>query len=167
MKKLWLVGLIIIVLTLSGCKTAKVESDGGSGKVGKNEIKVDKNKGSFKYKNEKSEGSAQIGEDVELPDDFPKDVPVYKNAKLTSAITTKSDNGSLTAITLETKDGKDEVAKFYEDGLTENGFEIQGRFEIEKSTTITAIKSGTNVVVVATTDEGKTMIGTNITTKLN
>ncbi len=148
MSKKLLALMILGALVLAGCNQNASEK-----------------KGSIEYKNDKSEGSAEVGENVKLPDDFPEDVPVYKNAKIKGTNISKMDNGELMVITMQTDDNLQDIGKFYKDELVKNGFGIENEFETDKSVTLTSRKGSTTVVVSAITQNGKTTIGTNVTIK--
>jgi len=59
--------------------------------------------------------------EISLPDNFPKDVPLYKGAKIKMATTT----GKMMMVMQETKDNAPDVIKFYSDGLKAQGWEIE------------------------------------------
>ena len=156
MKKTWLTVLVVgivafsSVVLLSGCKSP-----------------VAKKKSTYNYKNEKSEGRAEVGENLKMPDNFPRDVPVYKNAKVIATNTNKADKTELIIVTLETDDSLKDVGEFYEKELAKNGFDIENRFDTDKSIALSTKKGDMSVVVAITRNNDKTILGINVTTKTN
>ncbi len=61
-----------------------------------------------------ADGSVVVsGDGVKLPEDFPKDVPVYPGAKIASAVSSAQSGTSGHMVTLETSDSPDKIATFY------------------------------------------------------
>ena len=164
MRRVWVILLVVCALLVVGCDNNQTKKESENTK---SETKVESKKksGTYKYKNEKSEGQAEVGEDVDLPDDFPKDVPIYKNARITAAINNKSDQAEMTAVTLESKHSFKQVGQYYEKQLKASGYEIEGVYSTSKSMTINTKKGNTSVVVASTDQDGKTIAGLNITTR--
>ena len=146
------VGILILVsaILLSGCKKT-----------------ADKKTGTYNYKNEKSEGRAEVGENLKMPDNFPSNVPVYKNAKVIATNTNKADKAELIVVTLETDDSLKDVGEFYEKELAKNGFDIENRFDTDKSIALSTRKGDMSVVIAITRNNDKTILGINVTTKTN
>ncbi len=162
MKKImFLLIALLLIGMVAGCSTSNTQTF--KDKDGEGEVKVDKDKGSFKYKNDKSEGSAEVGEDVKLPKDFPKDLPIYDDSKLTFASSTKSNDVQIIVTTHETKDGISKVNDFFSKKLEEKGYSIENTFETGNAITQTALKGDERVIVAVTEKDGKTTIMTNVT----
>lgn len=87
-------------------------------------VKVDtgNNGEAIKITDQKTGGVVSIGES-KLPEGFPSDFPIYKNAKVTAAA---SEGISVKTrgfwVTMTTADDLSEVVKFYETNLTKNGW---------------------------------------------
>jgi len=87
----------------------------------------------------------------EVPSDFPADIPRYPGAKVTSARGTE-DLG--VAVTFDSPDAVDVVAKFYADGLAAQGWQAQTQQDAS-GTLIIADKDNRRAhAVVHTGDEG-------------
>ena len=157
------VGLLLLAMIV-GCSTSTERTF--KDKDGEGEVKVDKDKGTYKFKNDKSEGSAEVGEDVKLPKDFPKDLPIYDDSKLTFASSTKSDKAQIIVTTHETKDGVSEVSDFLRKELEDNGYSILNTFETGNTITQTVEKGNEKVIIAVTENDGKTTIATNVTKEL-
>ena len=144
------IGILVLssAILLSGCKK-----------------EAEKKSGTYKYKNEKSEGKAEVGENLKMPANFPDDVPVYKNATVKSTSTNKADKAELIVVVLETDDSLKDVGEFYEDKLAKNGFDIENRFDTDKSIALNTRKGDMSVVVAITRNDDKTIVGINVTTR--
>jgi hypothetical protein len=75
---------------------------------------------------------------VPYPADFPSDVPRYPGSKITSANT--APDGAF-AVTIDTPDGVEAVAKFFGDGFSGQGWETSAQ-AIPDGTLVTAEKGG-------------------------
>jgi hypothetical protein len=84
-----------------------------------------------------------------LPDDFPKDVPVYPNAKVVGHFADVS--------TFSTSDSPDAVITYYSSNLSGQGWQLQNS-QLGDIKTITGQKDGRTVSVTANPTEGKTDI---------
>jgi hypothetical protein len=80
-----------------------------------------------------------------LPADYPADVPVYKDARVTLAQTMTEKNGR--NIILESKDAADKIGAFYKSALESNGWKIEGTVAMGELNMITAVKGGKQFVV--------------------
>ena len=61
-----------------------------------------------------ADGSVYVGgEGVQLPGDFPKDVPIYPGSKLSSSVSAAQSGNSGHMVTFQTSDAPDKVAAFY------------------------------------------------------
>jgi hypothetical protein len=61
-----------------------------------------------------ADGSVYVGgEGVKLPDDFPKDVPVYPGAKIASSVSAARTDTAGHMVTFQTSDSPEKVAAFY------------------------------------------------------
>jgi hypothetical protein len=103
-------------------------------------------------------GTASTGS---LPADFPKDVPVYEGASVTSASTT----GGVAGAVLMTSDAPDKVSAFYKDELAKQGWSKPQAIDMSGTSTITATKDKRRVSVAITkAQDGKTSISLGVTT---
>lgn len=96
-----------------------------------------------------NEGSMQWGEGAELPDDFPSDVPIYKNAKVTSSSTSTADQGY--SASLSTTDSQSTVADYYKAELEKQGWTIDDSYTASdtsgKSTSYYASKGDRDLTI--------------------
>jgi len=89
---------------------------------------------------------------LELPEDFPKNVLHYPNAKLT--IVTGSQGGS--TVSFESDASIKDVTTFYEKKLSENGWHTKGNFKTAEGAMITAETPESGYVSIAIAMQNKT-----------
>lgn len=93
-----------------------LESSIEDGTGGSADVNIDENKWTFTDDN--GETSMEYGEGVELPSDFPSDVPVYSGATVTGKTT--STDGS--TVSFSTDDSVSKVSSFYKKELEDEGW---------------------------------------------
>jgi hypothetical protein len=64
--------------------------------------------------------SGQFGENAEIPEGFPKDVPIYPDAKVVGSMLA----GGRGMVTLQTGDDPGKAASFYRENLAKEGWSI-------------------------------------------
>lgn len=92
-------------------------------------VKVNKRKGTVEFKTK--EGTFKTS-DSKLPEDFPKDVPIYKGAKVKGSISAQgaqSARGADMTVVLEAKVGFDTVASYYMKAMPAEGWKEVSKFE--------------------------------------
>jgi hypothetical protein len=70
--------------------------------------------------------SGQFGENAEIPDGFPKDVPIYPDAKVLGSMVT----GEGTILTLQTADDPGKVTAFYREKLSKEGWSLASEIDL-------------------------------------
>lgn len=104
--------------------------------------------GKVTFTDSKTGSEVRIGTN-EVPDSFPKDFPLYKNAKVTSSLAgSQAGNSNGFWLTLSTPDTKDAVLAFYKTELAKNGWSIDSTFTANDMTT-QSVKKGTMKGTVA------------------
>jgi hypothetical protein len=106
----------VLLLMGAGCGQTAVET-GTEAQINaglKGQGTVDISDNTYNYKS-KTGDTYSMGENVKIPDDFPKDVPVYPGAKVMTAIITGADGGA--SLTMTTSDPVDKVSAWYQDQL--------------------------------------------------
>ena len=73
-----------------------------------------------------------------VPDDYPKDVPIYSPAKVVMAQSVPDKNAR--NLMLESSDGADKIAAFYKNGLEANGWKTETSMATGGLTMYTATK---------------------------
>ena len=118
----FMVGTLVFVLVACG-QTAQekiIEKQTGG------KVKINKNKGTVEFKTK--EGTIKAG-DNRLPDDFPKDVPIYKGAKVKGSLSSQTQKGVGMTVALEAKAGFDVVASYYKKKMLAEGWQEKSKFE--------------------------------------
>lgn len=120
-------GLVVgtLIFALGACGQSVEEKVIESQTGGK--VKVNKKKGTVEFKTK--EGTIKTG-DKQLPDDFPKDVPVYKGAKIEGSISSQGAQGAGMTIILEARAGFDTVASYYRKEMPAEGWQEISKFEV-------------------------------------
>jgi len=88
-----------------------------------------------------------------LPGDYPSDVPVYKDAKITLSQTVSEKNGR--NLVMETSDPAEKIATFYKSGLETNGWKVEGTVTMGELNMMTATKGSRQLVVQITNSTDK------------
>ncbi len=95
-----------------------------------------------------------------LPADFPKDVPVYAGATVTSGATT----GAGAAVVFSSADATDKIAAFYKEELPKNGWSKPIATDMGGISAISATKEKRQLGISITKGtDGKSMISIGIT----
>ncbi|MBM3702780.1 MAG: hypothetical protein FJW63_07335 [Actinobacteria bacterium] len=128
-----------------------IESEGG-------EAEVDITEGEVSVKTDESE--ITVGEGVELPEGFPKIVPVYPDIEILSSLKSTEDGKQTFSVSGTTSDSGNEVFNWYKSQL--GGWEIESEFTSESEGEIFSSISANNgtyslVVTIIETDEGTTV----------
>lgn len=130
----WL-SLLTITSFLSSCVSIPT-GDGGKLKISKGGIEVEDKEGeklAFSLDKDKESynldfgdgNSTQIGTNIEIPEDFPKDIFLPSNGQLIQS--TKTEEGGLPTyvLTFLVEGNHTENRKLYDDFLKDNGYEVQ------------------------------------------
>lgn len=153
---------VFILFSAGGCKVGQkiaekvteeaieenIESEGG-------EAEVDITEGEVSVKTDESEMT--VGGGAELPEGFPKVVPVYPDMEISSSWKSVENGKENFSVSGTTSDSGDEVFNWYKSQL--GGWEIEGEFTSEsggESTSTISANDGTYsvVVVIMESDEG-------------
>jgi hypothetical protein len=105
----------------------------------------------------KDDGSAmQIGGNVALPADFPKDVPIYAGGKLVAAVTSPSTagGGNDFMISYETPDSPKQVMDWYKAQMS--GYTVAAEMNYEGTSSLVLSNDGGKTNISITTSQGST-----------
>lgn len=80
-----------------------------------------------------------------IPDDYPKDLPVYESAKL--IMSTSANEKNAHNLMLESGDPADKIAEFYKKGLESNGWKVEGTMNMGEMNMFTATKDKRQAVI--------------------
>lgn len=118
-------GIVLVILTLLlsgliGCTKKKVYK----GKEGTVTVEEKGDSGKVTVKTKEGEAEIETGS-KKLPKDWPADMPIYKEAKITSSSSIKGEGGSASlSVALETSDGVESVKDFYQKNLVDKKWEV-------------------------------------------
>ena len=129
------------------------------------EVTVDKKGGQVTFEGKSKDGNVKISANesgVALPDDFPKDLPIYKGAVVKVAST----QGKTMMVNLQVSAPMAEVFKYYQDQLKEQGWEIETTMSLGEGNMLAAkkadrkcsamvMKEGSGSIVTLTVTEEK------------
>ncbi|MCR9115638.1 MAG: hypothetical protein NXI22_01655 [bacterium] len=111
------------------------------------------------FPTEEGEFKMGSGMNVELPDDFPADVPVYPNAKVVNSL----DLAGNLMVTFVSEDSAGDIVAFYETGLVENGWELTANAKAAQGANLIGQKKEEKRTVSATIGTDQNAAGTTIT----
>ena len=105
--------------------------------------------------------SGQFGENAEVPDGFPKDVPIYPDAKVVGSMLT----GEGTILTLQTADDPGKVTAFYRKNLSKEGWSLASEIDLggqhvlamekgERSGAVQISREGNDTNILVTIGQG-------------
>jgi hypothetical protein len=144
------VTIILAVLAAIACGCGKSSTY----KTRDGELKVDQQKDQFTYEAKTKDGVVKIAgseRGVPLPDNFPKDVPIYKGAVVQLAST--QDKMMMVHLTLSAPVA--EALQFYQDQLKEQGWEIKSTMNMGEGSMVIAKKGERECsAVIAKEDKG-------------
>ncbi len=144
----------LVLAPMTGCGTSDEKAGEQPARV-----EVDKDGNKVTVTGEEGEkAELQGGEDLTLPDGFPNDVPVYKNAQITTSSKVTSGGKTLSTVGFETSDDVEEVHAWYKAELPKEGWTIEGEAVSsaggETTGGIGAKKGGTELSVALGRSEG-------------
>jgi len=86
-------------------------------------VNVDLNNGEVKVKDKETGGEWSYGENVKIPDDFPKDIPLYPGAKALSYMASGNDKKGTTVV-LQTTDDTAKAMDWYKGQMESNTWKL-------------------------------------------
>jgi len=161
--------IILACFTLSACSREKtIETPQGK-------VTVKEKEGKFEVKNEKedvtvvgdeNQGQVKIktkdGESIisynknRLPDNFPKDIPVYSPAQV--QMTQVMENGKNVMASLSTEDDPGKIIQFYKKAFSQAGWEVKAEMNMGSTSLLQGEKGEKELNVTVNRDQEKTVI---------
>jgi hypothetical protein len=134
---------LIAMLALSfGCgKSSTYETKDG-------QVKIEEKSGQATYEVTTQEGKLKMAtgdNSVALPDNFPKDVPLYKGGVVKMA----ASQGGQLIVHLHVAASAADAGKFYQEQLKSQGWEVDATMNMGDTGMVTAKKAGRQCAVVA------------------
>lgn len=107
-------------------------------------IKTDVNNGSMTFTDTKTGTKVNVGSNS-VPDNFPKDFPLYPGAKVTGSLSgAQAGKANGFWLTLTTPDAQSKVEEFYKTELSKNGWTVGQAMTAESTMTETVTKAPLN-----------------------
>jgi hypothetical protein len=128
------------------------------------EVTVNKKSGEVTFETKTKDGNVKVSASetgVALPDGFPKDLPIYKDAKVQMATT----QGKTMMVHLATTAPAAEALKYYQDQLKEQGWEIGSTMNMGEGSMITAKKGNRECSALILKQDKGLMIQLTVTEK--
>jgi len=104
------------------------------------EVTIDKKGGQVTFEGKSKQGDVKVSANdrgVALPDDFPKDVPIYQGAVVKVAST----QGKTMMVHMAVSASVADALKYYQDQLKDQGWEIQSTMNLGEGSMISAKKA--------------------------
>ena len=161
---------ILAVAAGGACSREKsIETDKGKVTIKEKDkkIEVKTEDGSFTMTGDDQKGQINIkteeGETVQvsygknkLPENFPKDVPIYSPSEI--AVSQVIDEEKSVMVSLSTKDDPSVIAKFYKEKLPKKGWTIKNEMRMGNMVLVQGEKGGKVLNVTVNKDDQKTII---------
>lgn len=148
-----IVGLVVVGVGC-GSPTAQLEQKIGDkiaeGIVEKStggQVNIDSGKDKVTFTDKKSGTSMAFGESLKLPDDFPKDVPIYPESKVKGILNLKQDGQGLN-VTLESSDSYNKVGDWYRAEFKKAGWAEETSYLMEGSAMLTYAKDKVSIGLI-------------------
>jgi hypothetical protein len=104
--------------------------------------------------------NASIGDEIEIPEEFPKDVPIFPNAT-PMAFLSAPDEGII--VTFKSGEEQQDIFDFYQSSLTDDGWEIVEDSMFGKQLAFDAIKDDRKVSVIVAGTKGDARVSVIVT----
>ncbi|MFH1621276.1 MAG: hypothetical protein ABIB04_04300 [Patescibacteria group bacterium] len=133
----FLIGVVLSVSLMGlGCNPFQKTEEKVSQKIGESvaesmlekatggKVDVDTGNNQVVFKDNKTGNITAFGEDLKLPDNFPKDVPIYSGVKITSVIMDEQGDKAV-SLSLKSTDNPVAVLGWYEKAIKDAGWDEQ------------------------------------------
>jgi len=160
MKRIGVSLLVLLAGSLEGCGRSDtvIDTDGTTATVTKRGDGVDV---TVKGPDGGTVRVASGEEGVSVPEGFPKDVPLYPGAIVTTAATVQNAMN----VVLKTKDPISKVTSFYKEKMKDNGWEIQTAVDTADGTMLNGHKENRTQMTVMARDGDHTIVTLAIETE--
>ena len=136
------IGAVILTLAGAACSRSQTyTSKDGSVTV----EQKGKDGGSMTFKGKNGETVAITMDGGKIPDDYPKDVPLYEGTKVIMANAASEKHAK--HLVLESKDAVDKIVDYYKKGLDSNGWKVEGTMNMGEMNMFTATKENRQLVI--------------------
>jgi len=174
-KMFLMVAVLGATVMLSGCGCTEWASQKAGEKIMEKAIEsgtgwktdIDMDKGQFSVKGEDGETKYSAGDNVSLPDNFPKDVFIYEDAKINMAISSSTESGGFFVSYVVSANESDVFSKYKEE-MAKNGWKKETETDMGEAGKMIGFGKGESKTTVSIgLEDGennakKTTVGLNI-----
>lgn len=154
------IGALLLSIAVGGCSRSKTYTSRDGSVTVKQE---GKDASSMTFTGKNGEKVAINLNGGKIPDDYPKDVPLYEGTKVIMA--NSSSEKHTQHLMLESNDPADKITEYYKKGLDSNGWKIEGTMNMGELNMFTATKENRQLVVQISNSSGKRSISQILTDK--
>lgn len=146
-------------MVLTGCgktitqQTTEKALENAIEKQSGGQAKVDINKDSYKV--ESKDGNIEVGQNVKLPADFPKDVYVIDGNIISAFSEPTKENFT---VSIEINKSLSEAAEIYQEKLKADGWVVTGNMSFGDTTSVITEKNGRTATVMISKSNDKTTV---------
>lgn len=158
----------IAALAAAGCgkKVAEIAAEKAieySAKADGQDVKVNIQSGDETMVVESKDGSFATGENVAIPENFPKDVPVYKGLKPTMSSTMGGEGSFMLSGTIE--DSPDDAATYYSREAAANGWTETTKISQPQMIMLAYEKDDRAMTIMSSSEAGSTSLSITVAKK--
>lgn len=118
---------------------------------GRGNVEIDE--GTVRFEDEETGTTTAWGEDVDVPSDFPTDVPIYENGTVVGVTVTREGDAQGSWISFTTSDSAAVAIGWYETRLVAAGWTQQASYSIQGTEMRSYAKGDATITVSAGSDE--------------
>jgi hypothetical protein len=104
--------------------------------------------------------TASIGDEVDIPEEFPKDVPIFPGATPMASMSA-ADEGMI--VTFKSDEDQQDILDFYQSNLENDGWEILENPRFDRQLAFDAVKDNRKVSVVVAGTKGDSRVSVIVT----
>ena len=160
--------VVCAALAATGCgkKAAEIAAEKAieySAKADGKDVKVDIQSGGETMVVKTEDGSYATGENVAIPENFPKDIPVYKGLKPTMSSTVGGEGSFMLSGTIE--GSPDDAAIYYSREAVANGWTETTKISQPQMTMLAYEKDDRAMSIMASSEAGSTSLSITVAKK--
>ncbi len=152
-KYLAIAGVLVVGLLLTACSPTEKAVESAIESQSNQDVDVDIDNDQVTLNT--NSGSLQVGDSVDLPDNFPSDVPVT-DGTITAAVATSENDGF--SVSIQSSQTVDQVKAEYESALVDDGWEITATLDIGGNVSLSAEKDARFTSVGIADVDGQTTV---------
>ncbi len=99
-----------------------------------------------------------LGEEADLPEDFPSDAYMLKDSRVTLVTSNEQDDEKFFNVTIESDTTLEDAIDDYKNGMKDQGWELDGEVENEGDTVLSFVKGDRSASVSLADVQGVTLI---------